>query len=115
MFRTITGFEIMQGSVVPWNLGRCYYDINSDCEILAPLPLNFLIGWSYEAWYRLRRGPEGIRQRLEAARSAGFREGLEAGKQQSLFAFDQARKLSRHHDISSGERSNAAQDESAKP
>lgn len=94
--RTLTGIEYQQGTRLPWYLGRCYYEVNTDSIIVAPVPLNFLIGWGYEAWWRIRRGPEGIRERLETARSTGFREGLEAGKRQAQFAFEQAEKMSRY-------------------
>ena len=97
LLRTLTGIEIVQGGRLPWYLGRCYYEVNTDSIIVAPIPLNFLVGWGYEAYWRIKRGPEGLRERLEMARSNGFREGLEAGKRQALFVLEQAEKMSRHH------------------
>lgn len=86
MFRTVTGIEFAEGYVIPWYLGRCYYEPSSDFVILAPVPLNFLIGWGYEAWWRMRRGPDGIEQRLQQARSHGFREGMKAGQKSAVYA-----------------------------
>ena len=83
ILRTITGMEFAQGTIIPWYLGRCHYDVNTDAVILAPIPLNFLIGWGYEAWWRIRRGPEGIEARLNTAQGLGFRAGLEAGKREA--------------------------------
>lgn len=88
IFRTVTGIEYAQGTIIPWYLGRCYYKPDSDCVILAPVPLNFLIGWGNEAWWFLRRGPAGIRTRLEQARSTGFREGMRAGERTLIRAVE---------------------------
>ena len=94
LLRTLTGTQFAMGKRIPWYLGRCYYQSDNDFVILAPIPLNFLIGWGYEAFWRIRRGPEGLRLRLEQARAAGFREGLEAGKMQALSLYEQAIKWS---------------------
>ena len=84
IFRTVTGMEYAEGYIIPWYLGRCYYRPDSDMEILAPIPLNFLIGWGYEAWIRLRQGPEGFRRRIRQARTGGFRAGMRVGEQRAM-------------------------------
>ena len=85
IFRTMTGIQFMQGEVIPWYLGRVRWDLNTDSVLLAPVPINFLMGWAYEAWWRIRRGPEGIQKRLEAARAIGFHQGHDAGVQQCIY------------------------------
>lgn len=92
----LTGMEHAMGSRPPWYLGRAYYEPENDFVVLAPIPLNFLIGWGREAYYRLRRGPMGMDGLLEKARSTGFRSGLEAGKRQAEFAYNQAVRMEKY-------------------
>lgn len=83
LYRTITGIQIMSGYSIPWYLGRCYWDVNTDVVILAPIPFNFFVGWARDVWWFLKRGPKGFSEREEKARVAGFRSGLEAGRAQA--------------------------------
>lgn len=48
MFRTITGMEFAEGYIIPWYLGRCFYRPDTDVVMLAPVPLNFIVGWVHE-------------------------------------------------------------------
>lgn len=81
-YLTIIGERDLLSSRPAWYLGKAYKHASMRATILAPIPLNFAIGWWMNLIYPLlRRGPSARRQEesLRLAREEGYAMGLAEG------------------------------------
>ena len=81
--RSIPDKELF-GSRLPWYLGVCWREIDTRATRVAPIPLNFLIGWVFRFYYRLVSGPrnrfiEKAERREALEYSKGHTHGYAAG------------------------------------
>ena len=76
-----TKLQIMHGDLIPWGWGIAYYNYTSTTAIILPIPINWLVGWSREAYFVLAQGPRSRRE--EQIRKIAFEEGRKSGKIQA--------------------------------
>ncbi len=76
--RFIPARDLALGYEIPHGWGRAYSDPCRDYTIIAPIPLNWIIGWTRIVYYNLMRGP---RTELESkAYRRGFEHGMKVGE-----------------------------------
>ncbi len=85
LLRRLTMKQLWERERAPWGWGRAYAEFSADRIVIAPIPLNWIIGWLREVYFRFAHGPrDEIASRIHTATNKGFAEGYKYGYSQGV-------------------------------